>query len=587
MAAPAYNETPKLGLQPPPGRQVKETRKQMYNRQLGALSLEYQSWVDHHRELAQHFLPRRGKFMCQWQWTNKGDKRHQKIIDGTPRFAARTLAAGMTAGCTSPARPWFRLTLPDPDLAEFGAVKEWLYDVELRMRDVLAKSNLYTALPVFYSELGVFCTSAMSALEDAKTVVRFYPQTIGSYFISQNSRLVVDTLYRPFQMTVRQLVMTYGYANCSKQVQQQWDTNNREAWIDVVHVLEPNYAANPNLLNNKNFPFTSCYYEKAGDPDDRLLREGGFIEHPYFVARWETIGEDVYGGMGPGMDALGDAKALQTQQKRKAQAIDKQVDPPMRASADLQNVQTSTMPGSITYVANVGGANGYAPAYEVKPDLQWMGADIKDMEERVDRAFYVDLFLMLANDDRSNVTAREVEERHEEKLLALGPVLERLNDEVFDPLIDRVFNIMLRRGMIPPAPPELAGAQLTVDYVSILAQAQKRLGISAIDEMTNYVGGVAKLDPSIMDKFDFDQAVDERGRMIGCPPKLIVPDDIVQKRRAVRQAQQQAMALAASAEPVAKVAGAVKDLSAADMSGDSALTRLAGQQPAQPGAPQQ
>ena len=57
-----------------------------------------------------------------------------------------THASGMMAGLTSPARPWFRLTVADAGLREYGPVKEWLWDVANRMRDMFLKTNLYAVL---------------------------------------------------------------------------------------------------------------------------------------------------------------------------------------------------------------------------------------------------------------------------------------------------------------------------------------------------------------------------------------------------------------------------------------------------------
>lgn len=154
---------------------------------------------------------------------------------------------------------------------------------------------------------------------------------------------------------------------------------------------------------------------------------------------------------------------------------------------------------------------------------------------------------MLSMGDRRDMTAREVQERHEEKLLMLGPVLEGLIDDLLDPVIDRVFNVMVEdpRGLIPPPPDELSGMDLKVEYISVLAQAQRAVGISGIERLWGFAGQVAQMDPSVLDKLDADQTIDEYASMAGVSPSMIVPDEQVEEvrqQRAAQQAQMQQMA---------------------------------------------
>ena len=53
------------------------------------------------------------------------------------------------------------------------------------------------------------------------------------------------------------------------------------------------------------------------------------------------------------MDALGDIKQLQLEQKRKAQAIDKNVNPPMIADPSMKNEPASLLPGAVTSMAGL------------------------------------------------------------------------------------------------------------------------------------------------------------------------------------------------------------------------------------------
>jgi hypothetical protein len=178
---------------------------------------------------------------------------------------------------------------------------------------------------------------------------------------------------------------------------------------------------------------------------------------------------------------------------------------------------------------------------------------------------------MIANDTRSNITAREIQERHEEKLLMLGPVLERLNDELLDPLIDRTFGIMLRRGLIPPPPEELQGMELNVEYVSVMAQAMKLTGITSIERFMSFAGNLAGVNPGVLDKVDFDQAVDEYANMVGVPPSMIKDDDTVAKIREQRAQQQAAMQ---QAEMAAQGAQTAKTLSETQVTDENVVGQM-------------
>lgn len=528
-----------------------ESQRKAHDRRLAELTTERSSFIRHWQDLSDYILPRQARFTVTDR--NRGDRRNSKIVDNTATLAVRTLSSGMMSGITSPARPWFQLATPDPSLNEFTPVKLWLDLVKQRMSTVFLRSNLYTTLPITYADLGVFGTNAFAVLEDDEDVIRCYPFPIGSYAIGTSHRGNTDSVYREYQMTARQLVSQFGINNVSIATKNLYERGNGEAWVDVVHAVEPNPDYDERKAESRYKRFRSCYYEKGADGEN-MLRRSGFDDFPVMAPRWSLTGEDIY-GHSPGMDALGDIKALQLEQKRKAQAIDKMVNPPMTAPSSLRNSRASLLPGDVTYVDVQSGQQGFAPAYEINPRINELMLDIQENQGRIRRAFFEDLFLMIANDQRSNITAREIQERHEEKLLMLGPVLERLNDELLDPLIDRTFNIMTRMGLIPPPPKELQGMDLSVEYISVMAQAMKLTGITGIERFMAFAGTMAQANPEVMDKIDFDQAIDEYANMVGTPPSLVRDDDTVaqvRKQRADQQAQMQQAELAAQGAQTAK-----------------------------------
>ena len=531
----------------------------------GQLRHERESWMAHWKEISDYLLPRSGRFFVDDR--NRGDKRHNNIYDSTGTRALRVLAAGMMAGMTSPARPWFRLTTSDPQLDESAAVKAWLADVTRLMQMVFAKSNTYRALHSMYEELGAFGTASTIVLADFNSVIHHYTLTTGEFAMAADHRGQINTLYREFQMTVAQMVREFGRDNCSPTVQTLFDRGALEQWVTIMHAIEPRVDRDVTKRDDRNMAWKSVYFEHGGN-EDQILRDSGFKEFPALCPRWATTGGDIYGNS-PAMEALGDIKQLQHEQLRKAQGIDYKTKPPLQAPTSLKSRDVDTLPGGISFVDSAAPNGGIRSAFEVNIDLSHLLADIQDVRERIKGSFYADLFLMLANGTNPQMTATEVAERHEEKLLMLGPVLERMHNEILDPLIEMTFSRMVEAGIVPPPPDELQGMELNVEFVSMLAQAQRAIATNSVDRFVGNLGAVAGIKPEVLDKFDADRWADAYADMLGIDPELIVPGEqvaLIRKQRAeAAQAQQQAAMLNQGADTAQK-------LGSVDTSKQSALT---------------
>jgi hypothetical protein len=503
----------------------------------GQLKTERATWWAHWKEISDYLLPRSGRFFIQDR--NRGNRRHNNIYDSTGTRALRVLAAGMMSGMTSPARPWFRLATADADLMKYDPVKLWLNDVSNLMHTIFQRSNTYRALHSMYEELGAFGTAASIVMPDFRNVIHHYPLTTGEYCIATNWKGEVTTLYREFQKTVHEVVSEFGIDKVSNTVKNLYDRGSLDAWITIIHCIEPRTDRDQTKSDNLNMEWKSIYFE-VGAREGEVLREAGFNHFPALVPRWALSGGDIYGNS-PGMEALGDIKQLQHEQLRKAQGIDYKTKPPLQVPTSMKNRDVETLPGGVSYVDMAGPNGGIKTAFEVNIDLSHLLADIQDVRQRIQGGFYADMFLMLANQSDARMTATEVAERHEEKLLMLGPVLERLQNELLDPLIEMTFDQILKAGIVPPPPKELQGHDINVELVSMLAQAQRAVGTNSIDRFVGNLGAVAQFKPEVLDKFDADKWADVYSDSLGLDPHILVPSDQVEALRQQRaQAQQQA-----------------------------------------------
>jgi hypothetical protein len=576
------------------------TKRERYLQLKQALYTERSSFDAHWRDLATWVRPRRERFAVTDR--NRGDRRNQAIIDNTATTALRTLQSGMHAGMTSPARPWFALTTPDPALAEFGPVKAWLHTVTQRLQILFLRSNVYNSLHTIYGDMGLFGTGALMVWEDLEDFLHTGTYAIGTYAVAMGVRGRPTTFVREYDLTVEQLIEEFGgvdgrplapreridRSRFSPHVLNAWDLGNYQTPVRVCWVVTRNRAADASRLDASRWPIVSCTFEvgqSQEDPQERYLREGGFDEWPVLVPRWDATDEDAYGSDCPGMVALGDVRQLQAEQKRKGQALEKTLNPPVTAPTHLRTQQVSLIAGRPTYVDLREGQSGIKPIHEVKYPVSDVTMDIREVQYRIRQAFFADLFLMLGQSDPSRgaqpLTAREVEERHEEKLMALGPVLERTNKELLDPLIDRVYSMAQRAsqdawargedGLLPRPPADLEDVDLGVRYTSIMAAALKMVGIAATDRFVRSVGAVSTAWPEALFKVDGQQLVDEYAEQTGVSPRVVRADE---EAAAMVQAAQQAAARQQQVEEAAVAAKSTREMSAASLADDSALRRI-------------
>lgn len=524
------------------------------------------------RDLNDFLLPHKARFLDDWK-PGDGTIRSTRVYDSHATLALRTMRSGMMSGITNPARPWFRLSAPDPEMNAYGPVKEWLYLVQARLEWIFNRSNLYKVLPSVYESIGAFGTATIAMLDDFEEVRRYSEFPLGSFTLANNDRGRVDTMFRETAMTVRQLVQMFGKERCSTHVQDMYARGQLYEWQRVCHAISPNEDRTYGSALAKDKRFVSCWWEyQTQNPEYQFLRESGFDRYPLLHPRWETSDESPY-GHSAGMDVLPDVKQLQKQQLQKLTAIEKMVDPPTQGPPNIRAIDSA--PGGYTSLPIGASQEGIRSIYEMDFPLGEHKEDMEQTRHRISRGLFEDVFLMLTNIDRAQITAFEIAERKEEKLLMLGPVLQSVNDDLLDPLVDDAFAQALKRGLLPPAPPELQGSALRVEFISILHQAQRAVGISGIDRLLTTVIGAQPIWPQVVDKINIDETIDDIAERLGTPPKLVRGADEVDDVRAERE-QQQRMAMAAQLAP--DVAGAAKSASETSLSGtpdgqESALSR--------------
>lgn len=525
------------------------------------------------RDISRFAQPARSRFLASE--SNKGTRRrtrNNRLLDPHGIEAFRTLANGMTSGLTPSSSPWFTLRLADEDLNELPGVRGWLSDCEKAMYAFLARTNFYGAAKSGYAEMGLFGTEACVMAEHMTAGSVCHAMTAGEYWIGLSDALTPDTLVRECTMSARQLVQAFG-GKAPDLVKQAYTGKRSDQSFTYYNLIEPNREYIPGRFGSK--PGISAYWlpeDKAG----RMMDVRGYNEQPFWAPRWGTIGGDTY-GVSPGMEALPALRELQFHAKRLNEAVDKLVKPEMLVK---QGIRVTGEPGATRSVPNL---DQYAamPAYQIPYQaVQAIEGKIEKIYQQIDSASFADLFNAITN--MRGIQPRNIEEiasRNEEKLTQLGPVIDSVNGEKLHVAIDRTFGIMMRGGLLPPPPAALAeagGAQINVEFVSILARMQRAVGAGQIERALGMAGNLAAAKPEVMDNVNTDEALREYYDRLGVPGRILRDETEVEQLRANRAKQEQAAQAAAMMPAVKDGADAAKLLSETDAGGRSALAAMMG-----------
>lgn len=578
--------------------------RQRCDRRKSAMMDDRDSWMPDWQQVTEYIDPARGRFDGNAGGNpNKKKRSRSKIINGTATKCVRVATAGMSSHMTSKARPWFNLTTPDPAMGQMQDVKVWLDNTTTIIRDTLAKSNFYKAMPVCYTEDLTYGVAAMLVVQHDEEVVRFHPLTIGSYAISLDDAGKVDSLWRCYTKTARQLVQKYGRLNPTTGAREPDASSMPERVIraykqspdqrfTVEALIEPNPDVRPGIgpmgVQAAQYrPYREVVWiAGSGDEKHGILDVGGHYEAPFVCIRFNPVGDDSYSAC-PGIDSLGDIKQLQYLEGQKLRVVDLIAEPPMSIPDTMRNLGTSLAPRSKNYLPQSQNGAKVEATYTPQPgSLQYIQAEIREVEARIEDAFFYNLFMMLeALGEQSGRTATEIAERKEEKATVLGPTLEIVTDEGLDPIVVRTYRLLERAGRIPPPPDVLSTIPLKIEYTSILAQAMKASGTSGIERTAGFVAQMAQVfGAQVLDKFDSDQAVDEYNDRTGAPAVIVRDDDAVEAIRQGRAAQERQQMLLAAAKPAADGAAAIKSLNESvpqpGSTGEGLAQQLAGGQAA-------
>lgn len=565
-------------------------RNHLEMRLMSLLAWRASWWFQNWSDLAQYIEPRRSIWLTQSTGgiptpnnMSRGKPLNSAIVDPTGTYAVRVCSSGMMSGLASPSRPWFKI-MPSIKGSQIDAEgRAWLDEVEDRIYTILANSNFYNSFSQECEDLTVFGTSPVIIYEDEKDIIRCYNPAVGEYFLASGSTMRVEGLYRMFVMTIAQMVDFFGADKCPEDVQKLWAQKGTALDQEriVCHSIEPNFGIRDSDIGKipGDFSWREVYWVYGGNARQPLSMRG-FVEQPFTAGRWSTQSNDAY-GRSVGMDVLPDIIQLQVETLRKAEAIEKMVRPPLIADMQLKNQPSSILPGQVTYVQGLGKDNGMRPIYNVNPQIADMERDILAIQNRIKIGFFNDVILMLSTNPGDRRTAYEVAQLMQERLQVLGPVIENIITESLKPKLKRIFGIIKRRNLLPPPPDSMKDMPLEVEFISMLALAQKASATGGLERLAAFIGNLVPVYPEARDSLNVDAIIAKMSELLDNPASVLhSPDEIAEMRKAQadalnRQKQQQEMAQGVATAKVG--ADAAKVLSDTTVGGgQSALAQILG-----------
>lgn len=497
-------------------------------------------WENLWQDCTNYVNPNRGDFSTE---KYRGSQHRVDLIyDTTAPLANEQLASGLHSFLTSPSQRWFQLKTFDDELNKELGVKSWLEESTQILYDRVFNSpstNFNSQAHELYLDLGSFGTGVMMVQDVPGDGITFRTYHLADCYIQENDKGFVDTLYRRYKRTGKQLMERFGDAVPKAVVDMTYKDPYKE--FEVIHAVEPSETYGIPNKKATDKEFKSCYIlleEKA------LLEESGFDEFPYMVPRWQKVAGEIY-GRSPAMTSLPDIKMVNTMMKTIIKSAQKMVDPPLLVPDDGFILPVRTVPGGLNFYR--AGTQEKIEPLETRgrPDI---GFDLlENRRQHILSAFHVD-WLKMPEQKAGRMTATEVVARQEEKMRLMGPMVGRLQVELLGPMIERVFNIMVKQGAIPEAPAALEGMDMKIEYTSPMARAQKSGQLMAINRLFESMVPLFQAKPELLDNMQTDETFRYFHHLLDAPAAILAPMEEVEQVRQERQEQQQAMMEAEQAQ---------------------------------------
>ena len=499
----------------------KQQKADFLAKKFAKLKQDRVNWDSQWEKVAEYVLPRKDEV---YGTITAGEDKHSnnRLYDSTSIHSNELLASALHSMLTNPSSVWFGLSTGVKELDSQKEVRQYLQDSVSIIIKTLNNSNFQTEIHETYLDLGSIGTTTLRIEEDDEALIRFFSEPIYSSYVDENSKGIIDTIFREYEFTLRQVIQKFGedILKDLPDVKRSFEKNPMLK-IKILHAIE--------TLSNGSVVSIHTYCDKK-----YILRESKFNEFPTAVPRWTKIAGEMY-GRSPAMKAMPDIKMLNQMQRTLIRAAQKVADPPLLVPDSGYMLPVRTTPGGST-IYRAGSKDEIKPLiHNARLDLN--AEIIEQTRLRIRQAFFID---QLQLQDGPQMTATEVNQRTEEKLRMMGPILGRLNNELLKPIIDRVYGILVRKNALPSPPDALKGKNLDIRYTSQIAKAQRAAEADTFTRVVQSIAPIIEMQPQIFDNINGDEVLRVHAEIFGLPEEMLRDREEVQQSRAAQAEQQQA-----------------------------------------------
>lgn len=511
------------------------------------------NWQNVWQECSDYVHPNRGDFSTK-RWY--GEKRTQLIFDATAPWALGQFAAGLHGFLTSPTQRWFTLTPKIQDWDDNLDLRYWLEETtEVLYEGIFnaPSSRWLQQSHEAYLDLGAFGNTCVFVNDVVGKPITFSTFHMGECVFAENEEGYVDTMFREYVRTAAQLEERFGYDSLPKELQDDIAKNPYKEHT-VVQAIYPRKDWDPVSLAPERRRYATAFFMKK---PLWIFPVSGYYEVPFAAARWYKSSGEWY-GRGPAMDSLPDIKMVNDMMKTVIKGAQKFVDPPLQMPDEGFIMPINLTPSSINYY-RAGSKDRIEPILapnSARPDL---GLEMIDnRRQQIIRAFFADWMQLK---EGPQMTATEVLQRQEDRMRLIGPMVGRMQSEFLGPIIQRVFAIAIRRGMVEPPPVDLREVGgLRIEYTSPVVQAQKNVRLFTLTRLFESIAPLAQVKPEILDNMDGDGVFKWMHHLLDAPMEALMRPEQVRQIRADRAQQQATMA---EAEALRNAGAGMKSLMSA------------------------
>lgn len=532
---------------------------------LQALDEVRATWLAFCTSVAEELFPAKLQSLLNPTQRQRAGEQNESICDAVGHLSLTTAAGGVWSGSMPQTSRWF--TLKISGLFEEDDDERWFLDLAgQRLMDLHNQANTNNVAPELFKEWLAFGVGACLFLDDpeASSGFRIEPLSVGEYWIADDARGRVDTIYRKFTMNVGQMVQEYGYDRLCGASKAAYDDKRYDEIRTIVHAIEPDRDGR-NPIASKAHKWRSVYYEEGTDATNGgVLAIRGYHRFPGLVWRYGRVSGSPY-AYGLGHEVLPHLLRMRRLIYRYGQALAFQTEPALQLPAGMSQHEVKMLPGGATTLY---GGEKIETLFQPTTNLRDLAEQIGEAKQDVRDVLGATLVASLRR-LRQQMTKAEAEIRKSEDLAEFLPGLLKLHEEFLSPYVEQLWELAEWKGWLPPQPASLRTGQvgqIDIEFTSPLARHQRQGEADAIVRVYAIAAEMAKVPghENVGDNLDSDAALRLIAEIEGAPARILKPmaamRDLREARIGEALAQKQAGAVAEGVDVARTAAEAQKFL---------------------------